>query len=148
MLLKKWYHLWRAQRKILGIDARDVLFVSKNSAHAIYLADSKLASKQVCKEHKLPTSKVIAIVHDRKELQTFDWNILPDSFVLKPNRGLGGAGIVVAYRKKGDYWLCSGNRKMTIDNLKTHIANIFEGTFSLFNKKDIAFFEERSRFNK
>ncbi len=142
-MLKKFVQFWRAQRNVLGIDARDLLYVPKNSKQAVYLADSKLASKRVLKENKLPSSRVFAVIHNRQELIDFDWASLPDSFVLKPNRGMGGAGIIVAFRKKGDYWLCAGGRQVDLEGLKTHIVNIFDGLFSLFHQKDIAFFEER-----
>lgn len=142
-MFSNFIKFWRAQRNVLGIDARDLLYVPKNSKHAVYLADSKLASKRVLKEHNLPSSRVFAVIHNRQELKDFDWNTLPSSFVLKPNRGMGGAGIVVAFRKKGDYWLCAGGKKFDIEGLQTHIINIFDGLFSLFHQKDIAFFEER-----
>lgn len=51
-------------------------------------------------ENGLPVSKLIAKISSPSELERFDWQMLPDSFALKPNRGFGGEGIIVVYARK------------------------------------------------
>jgi hypothetical protein len=52
---------------------------------------------------------------------------------------------VVYARKKGrnDAWIKADGSLITIDDLENHIHNILDGSFSLANLPDIAFFEER-----
>jgi alpha-L-glutamate ligase-like protein len=127
------------------------------------IADSKLLCKRILKKNNLGVSALIAKVKTLEELEQFDWNTLPDSFALKPNRGFGGEGIVVVYARKkgsadparnathsvaGGAWVKADGSVITIDDLKTHIRNILDGSFSLANTPDIAFFEERLKLLK
>ena len=115
------------------------------------IADSKLLCKRILEKNNLGVSALIAKIKTLTELEEFDWNSLPDSFALKPNRGFGGEGIVVVYaRKKGrtDAWVKADGSVITTEDLKTHIRNILDGSFSLANTPDIAFFEERLKLLK
>ena len=115
------------------------------------IADSKLLCKRILKKNELSVSALVAKIKTREELEAFDWNTLPDSFALKPNRGFGGEGIVVVYaRKKGrtDAWVKADGSVITVEDLRAHISNILEGSFSLANTPDIAFFEERLKLLK
>ena len=92
---------FKNSRKILGMNARNLQFIRPNNLRrAKRLADDKLLSKKVLKKADLPVPNLIAKIKSADELENFDWNILPESFVLKPNRGFGGEGILVVYGKK------------------------------------------------
>ena len=81
-----------------------------------------------------------------EDLENFDWSKLPSSFALKPNRGFGGEGIVVVYGKKKNQentWVKANGSSITLTDIIAHIRNILDGSFSLSNTPDIAFFEER-----
>lgn len=115
------------------------------------IADSKLLCKRILKKNNLGVSALIAKIKTHEELENFDWTTLPDSFALKPNRGFGGEGIVVVYaRKKNrpDAWVKADGSVITIEDLRSHIRNIIDGSFSLANTPDIAFFEERLKLLK
>lgn len=140
----------RKSKGILGMNARNLAYIRpSNPRRAIQLADDKLASKKLLKKKGLPTPRTEAIIHNQKELANFDWSDLGKSFVLKPNRGLGGEGILIVYgQKKNDNWVKADKKEVSIADLKGHILNILEGSFSLFNIPDIAFFEERLKILK
>ena len=141
-----------ASRKILGMNARNLTYIRPhNLKNAKRLADDKIKSKLLLKKNGVPVPRLIAQISSRRTLENFDWNILPPSFVLKPNRGLGGDGIIVIYgRKKGttDTWIKSNGKTITVEDLKTHVRHILDGEFSLSNTPDIAFFEERLKLSK
>ncbi|MGB4942636.1 MAG: sugar-transfer associated ATP-grasp domain-containing protein [Candidatus Moraniibacteriota bacterium] len=144
---------WYAHsRTLLGMNARNLDYVRRyNHARGRRLADQKLKCKVALRKHGLPVSKLIAKITTNAELEHFNWTSLPESFALKPNRGFGGEGIIVVYaRKKGreDAWVKADGSLVTIADLKNHIENILDGTFSLSNKPDIAFFEERLKLLK
>lgn len=142
----------RRSRSILGMNARNIEYVRPyNKAAGKRLADEKLRCKMALKKNALPVSKLLAKIGSHTELDHFDWNTLPESFALKPNRGFGGEGIMVVYaRKKGrdDAWVKADGSVITIADMKSHIENILDGTFSLSNRPDTAFFEERLKLLK
>lgn len=137
---------------LLGMNARNLEYIRPNNRkRSMEIADSKLLCKRILQKNNLGVSALIAKIKTLSELEAFDWNSLPDSFALKPNRGFGGEGIVVVYaRKKGrtDAWVKADGSVITTDDLKTHIRNILDGSFSLANTPDIAFFEERLKLLK
>jgi alpha-L-glutamate ligase-like protein len=143
---------FKNSRKILGMNARNLQFIRPNNLRrARRLADDKLFSKYVLKKTGLPVPILIAKVKDIEDLENFDWKHLPDSFVLKPNRGFGGEGIIVVYgKKKGleNTWIKADGSLVTAEDLKTHIRNIIDGSFSLSGVPDTAFFEERMKILK
>jgi len=85
----------------------------------------------------------------------FDWPALPDAFALKPNKGLGGEGIIVVKKralkqtengkarvKEQDEWITTQKVRVTVDDLKLHVLDILEGAYSMGNVPDVAYIEE------
>lgn len=134
------------------MNARNLDYVRPyNHTKGKRIADQKLLCKRVLKQAGIPVPGLIAKIKNQAALDAFDWNTLPNSFALKPNRGFGGEGILVVYaRKKNhpDTWVKADGSTVTVDDLKNHIRNILDGSFSLSNSPDIAFFEERLKLSK
>ncbi len=134
-------------RDILGMNARNLKFVRPhNLRKARRLADDKLLSKKILKKNELPVPELIAKAKHKEELDNFDWDKLPNSFVLKPNRGFGGEGILVVYGKKKNVentWVKADGSAVSVEDIKNHVRNILDGSFSLAGVTDVAFFEER-----
>ncbi len=139
-------------RHVLGMNARILSYMRpSNSLRAIRIADNKLLAKKILKRNGLPVLQNYAIIKELQELREFDWNSLPNSFTLKPNRGLGGEGILIVYARRKRYpnpWIKADKKIITANDLETHILNILEGTYSMTSVPDIAFFEERIRLLK
>ncbi len=137
---------------LLGMNARNLEYIRPNNrTRSMEIADSKLLCKRLLKKNGLGVSALLAKIKTHEELDSFDWTTLPDSFALKPNRGFGGEGIVVVYaRKKGraDAWVKADGTVITVEDLRSHVRNILDGSFSLANTPDIAFFEERLKLLK
>lgn len=146
------FELSRKSEYILGINARNLLYLYPyNLRRAILVADDKLMAKKVLRKAGLPVLETYSIIENHHELKTFDWASLPNSFTLKPNSGLAGAGILIVYgRKKNNpqAWVKADRKQVTIEDLKNHILNLLEGDFSLMGIPDIAFFEERAKLLK
>ncbi len=129
---------------LLGINARNLLYIrAYNPKKAIMMADSKIKTKNFLSARGIPVAKFYASVHNKKELNNFDWNSLPDSFVVKPNSGYGGEGILIIQGRKGRNWVKSDGSLMTHEALERHVGDILDGRYSLANISDIAFFEQR-----
>ncbi len=116
-----------------------------NKKVATRLADNKLLTKKTFQTAGLPVPRLYAVIKNHKELNQFNWVKLPNSFVLKPNAGLKGEGILIIFgrKKKTGNWVKADGAEITIDDLKQHIENILDGNYSLAETPDIAFFEQR-----
>ncbi|MBU2028822.1 RimK/LysX family protein [Patescibacteria group bacterium] len=146
------FEFFKKSRSVLGMNARNLDFIRPyNSKRAKEIANNKLLCKSVLKKNGVSVSDLIAKIKTVPELESFDWQSLPASFALKPNRGFGGEGIIVVYGKKkdrNDAWIKADGSLITIEDLKNHVRNIIDGSFSLSNIPDIAFFEERLQLLK
>lgn len=138
--------------KVLGMNSRNLQYVRPyNKKRARRLADEKLYSKRVLHKNGIAVPALLGRIRNYEELENFNWNSLPGGFALKPNRGFGGEGILVVFaRKKNrpDAWIKADGSMVTIEDLKAHIRNILDGSFSLANTPDVAFFEERLKLLK
>jgi len=136
-------------KDILGMNARNLIYIRPNNLKsAKRLADDKLRCKRVLKKARVPVPRLIKSIKTQEDLDNFDFSTLPNSFVLKPNFGFGGEGILVVYgRKKGNenIWVKANRSQVTEQHLRTHVKNILDGSFSRTGTSDIAFFEERIR---
>lgn len=146
------FDFFKKSHELLGMNARNLKYIRPhNRKRGREIADNKLLCKRVLKKNNLPAPELIAKIRNHDELANFNWDILPNSFALKPNRGFGGEGILVVYGKKknGDaVWIKADGSSVTLDDIKNHIRNILDGSFSLANTPDIAFFEERLKLLK
>lgn len=131
--------------EILGLNSRGNLFsYPYNNSSAKQKANSKLAAKRALKKADVPVPDIYAKFVNAHNLLTFDWKRLPSAFALKPNRGLGGEGIIIVKKRSLDSkgWITTQKKKVTIDDLKIHILDILEGAYSIDNTPDVAYIEE------
>ena len=85
------FEYYKKSRRILGMNSRNLEYIRPfNLERAKKLADDKLLSKKTLAKNKLAVPKLIAKISSPKELDSFNWQSLPESFALKPNRGFGG----------------------------------------------------------
>lgn len=128
---------------VLGINARNLLYIKPyNPKKAIRLADNKIQTKQYLSARGIPVPKLYGVIKTPEDLEKFDFNILPCPFVLKPNTGFGGEGIIPVLSKKDGFYMASGNQAITLEQFKDHIRDILDGGFSISNIADSAFFEQ------
>ncbi len=142
----------RKSNSVLGINARNLIYLKpSNTKRANQIADNKLLAKKILSRNGLPVLQDFAVIKNYEELKNFDWDILPKSFTLKPNRGSGGEGILIVYgrKKQPPYpWIKADKKIVQIRDIQNHVLNILEGTFSKTNLPDLAFFEERVKLLK
>ena len=130
---------------ILGINARNLQYIRPfNSKKAKYFADSKLKTKQYLSARGIPVPKLIATIRTRKDLAKMDFSTLPDNFVIKPNAGYGGEGIIVIAKKlREGVWETVSGKTITEEDLLENIEDILDGRYSLASLPDIALIETR-----
>jgi alpha-L-glutamate ligase-like protein len=165
-------------QRALGINARNLLYIKPSLTKRVArILDNKLVTKKILSKMGIPVPKTLGSVSSPKELSEFNWGELASSFALKPNRGFGGEGIVVVFARKklgaqdlistgaSDQvssriarifgkraqelaWIRADRSILGLSDIKNHILNIMDGTFSLGSMPDIAFFEERIKILK
>lgn len=134
---------------ILGLNARTQLFsYVYNKARGRSIASSKIRTKRILRKAGIPVPDTYAKFFRPQDIIKFDWTGLPSSFALKPNKGLGGEGIIVVKKRASDYdpkkpvWITTQRTKVSVDDLKLQVMDILEGAYSIGNVPDIAFVEE------
>lgn len=139
-------------KRILGINARNQLYIRPSGfKRAIRILDNKLVTKRVLKKAGVPTPETLGVIRSHRDLYGFDWERLPSSFVLKPNRGYTGRGIVMVYgKKKGERfaWVRADRSVLRIRDLHAQTRNILEGDYTKTGLPDVAYFEERLKVAK
>ncbi len=133
-----------ALEDVLGMNARNFSYIrAYNPREVIRLVDNKLKTKRVLKNAGLPVPETYKIFRRPEQVRNFDFKSLPDSFVVKPNSGFGGKGVLVVFGRTKKGFLRSDGGLLTEEQLKLHILNILEGTYSLNGVSDTAYIEER-----
>lgn len=136
--------------KVLGMNERNLVYIRKyNKRKAKRIADNKLLTKQILAKHDIPTPRLIGYIKNEEQFERFKWDKLPNSFVIKPVRGIEGAGIEIFYNKdKEGRWIKADKSKFTLENLQSLCSDILEGKFTPYSDPDMIMFEERIRPHK
>lgn len=131
--------------EILGLNARSQLFsYNYNTAKGKKIASSKILTNTALTKAQIPTPLIYEKFKTIRKSLEYDYTKLPESFALKPAKGLGGEGIIVVKKKAedGTAWITTQRRRVTVDDLKLHIQDILEGAFSSGNVPDEALVQE------
>jgi len=135
-------------RDVLGLNSRNHLYTSRyNGRGGKTIANNKLLTKETLHKAKVRVPKTYAKIAGNEELEKFDFLTLPEDFVVKPNNGLGGEGIVVI-ENRGLYageWVDSQGETWTVADLQLHVGDILSGRYSMDDQPDMAYIEERVR---
>jgi alpha-L-glutamate ligase-like protein len=137
--------LHRQHSKVLGHNARALYYTGySKSPGAVAVARNKLTTKRLLQRAGLPAPRLYATINSHQELRRFRWTKLPSSFVVKPNAASGGGGIVVIFgRNKKGNWVKADRTEVPVSELKSHIQDILDGSFSPANVPDVALIEQR-----
>jgi len=136
---------------ILGLNARTQLYSYKyNTKKGRRLANSKIQTERVLKAAGIASPAIYKKFRNPPDVDRFNWESLPDSFALKPSRGMGGAGIIVVKKRvspstgsgQAAAWVTTQKTIVTIEDLKLHTLDILEGAYSMGNVPDVAFIQE------
>jgi len=136
--------------QILGMNARNQIYLKLNTKRGRQIADSKWLTKKLFKKNELPVPDVVTIFRHPTDVAEYDWLALPDNFVLKPVSGYAGGGIVVVKKKAkwAGEWYLMDNSVISVSDLRMRALDIMAGQYSLHNLPDWAMIEERIKIAK
>jgi len=135
-----------SKNSILGLNKRNQLYIRPyNTSTAKNNADDKILCKKMLNKVGISTTSTYKVIYSKEQLKLILWDNLPKSFVIKPNKGTGGNGIIVFWGKRKGIleWIKSNGQVLDVAQIKTHISDILDGRYSMGSKKDIAILEER-----
>jgi alpha-L-glutamate ligase-like protein len=130
---------------ILGINRRNAECILDNNPRALFpLVDDKHSLHDLCRRIGVPTPPVFAHVSANGELRRLpEFLSGVNDFVLKPNRGSAGRGIVVVTGRAGDDFVRNNGDRLSLELLRQHTSDILSGMYSLGGHPDAALFQYR-----
>ena len=144
--------LWllRAPRRlknlgILSMNCRNARYILDHNPRALFpIVDDKLKMRDLSVQIGVPTPEVFAAVASFGKLKNLK-ALLRDreEFVVKPNCGSGGRGILVIAGRQGQGFLRHNGDKITLDDLRQHLSDTLSGMYSLGGQTDVALLQQR-----
>jgi alpha-L-glutamate ligase-like protein len=126
--------MWRGYDEVMGLNARDQHIARTNSTAAIRLVTDKVGTKQVLRRLGVPVAGTIAVIDDRRWARRMSEAELPDAWVMKPNRGRGGNGILIAHGRMGarpdSSWRRTSGGPLRVAHVRDHLRLLLDGEFS------------------
>ena len=136
-------------RKILTKNERNKVYLRKNTPKGRAIADSKYRTKKLLAKKGVGVPTLIARFKNEKDLISFRWEDLDGNFVIKPESGYGGEGIIII-RKRGKWageWQKMSGEKITTQDLQLHCQEVLAGKYSLHSMPDTVLVEERIKIH-
>jgi len=136
------------RRGILGINQRNAaLILPLNERRHFQSVDSKLATKRLAETAGVPTPALLGLIQRPRELFRIAEAAHQGAFVIKPNRGSGGKGVLVIkgvtrFGNSIRRYLKASGLEIEETELRGHVTNILGGLFSLGGRRDVALLEE------
>ena len=144
-----WGINFKKYRQFLTINERNKIYLRKNNSRGKGIADSKYRTKKVLMGNEVQVPKLIARFRNTGELEKFKWEELEGNFVVKPESGYGGEGILII-RKRGKWageWKKMNGQTINSQDLKLHCQEILEGKYSLHGRSGKVLIEERIKIH-
>jgi alpha-L-glutamate ligase-like protein len=144
------FGLFKAARRlrelgILGMNRRNAAFILDHNPRSLYpLVDDKLRMARLCQRIGVPTPRVYVEVSSYSMLRRLPRLLDSRSdFVVKPNRGSAGRGVLVIVGRDGKNYLRHNGTTIRPDALRQHFSDILSGMYSLGGQPDTAIVQQR-----
>jgi alpha-L-glutamate ligase-like protein len=134
---------------ILGMNRRNAACILDHNPRALFpLVDDKLRMRDLCAEIGVPTPAVYGRVAAHSMLHRLPGQLPPSGdFVLKPNRGSAGRGVLVLVGREGDCFLRHNGETLGQEQIRQHVSDILSGMYSLGGRPDQAILQQRVRLH-
>jgi alpha-L-glutamate ligase-like protein len=146
-LFKAWQELRKAG--ILGINCRNAACILDHNPRQLYpTVDDKLRMHELCREIGVPTPAVHSVIRTHSMLRSIEKCLgKHEDFVIKPNRGSAGRGVLVVTGRDQEAYLRHNGEVLAIDRIRQHISDILSGMYSLGGRPDYALVQQRIRLH-
>jgi alpha-L-glutamate ligase-like protein len=148
------FWLFRAAGKlkrlgIMGMNQRNAAMILDHNPRSKFpLVDNKLRMRDLCESTGVPTPAVYVAIRCYSQLRHLDQILRHrEDFVIKPNNGSGGRGILVVTGRQGRHFLRHDGERIDLDTLRQHLSDILSGMYSLGGRPDQAIVQQRVRLH-
>lgn len=134
---------------ILGMNRRNASCILDHNPRRLYpIVDDKQRMHELCHRIGVPTPAVYAFVDSYGSLRRLPQMLADrDDFVVKPNRGSAGRGVLVITGRSGSDYVRHNGERLRIDSLRQHFSDILSGMYSLGGQLDAALVQQRVRLH-
>jgi alpha-L-glutamate ligase-like protein len=146
--------LFKAARRlrelgILGMNRRNASCILDYNPRAKYpLVDDKLRLHEMCRGLGVKSPLIYSVIESHSQLRHLPLLLGGrDDFVVKPNQGSAGRGILVVTGKKGQDYIRHNGESLARDHLRQHVSDILSGMYSLGGRPDKALIQQRVRLH-
>jgi alpha-L-glutamate ligase-like protein len=102
----------------------------------------------LCARIHVPTPEILGVVAFHSQLRRLQSMLSGvNDFVIKPNRGSSGRGVLVVIARDGNRFLRHNGERLHLEDLRRHIADILSGLYSLGSQPDSALIQYRVRLH-
>ncbi|MDP4009901.1 MAG: sugar-transfer associated ATP-grasp domain-containing protein [Candidatus Shapirobacteria bacterium] len=136
-------------RQFLTKNERNKVYLRKNTTADRMVADSKYRTKKILAKANIGVPLLIKRFKTIEELDNFRWEDLEGNFVIKPESGYGGEGIIIIRRraKWAGEWQKMNGQIITTQDIKLHCQDVLAGRYSMHGASDPVLVEERIRIH-
>ncbi len=161
-----WWSRFRRLRAlgILGMNQRNTsCILDLNPRNRFPIVDGKRQMQDLCLTIDVPTPEIFAVIAAHSSLRHLPRLLAGRrDFVIKPNRGTAGRGVVVIVDKEprsqaqpgseagaspaglgNDVWRRHNGERLELSDLAQHVSDIISGLFSLGGVDDEALIQQR-----
>jgi alpha-L-glutamate ligase-like protein len=134
---------------ILGMNRRNAACILDHNPRALFpLVDDKLRMHHLCRRIGVPTPDIYTEVGSHSELRRLA-QTLGDrgDFVVKPNRGSAGRGVLVLLGRDGADFVRHNGERLRFEQMRQHVSDILSGMYSLGGRPDQALVQQRVRLH-
>ncbi|HLJ96501.1 MAG TPA: alpha-L-glutamate ligase-like protein [Gemmataceae bacterium] len=134
---------------ILGMNHRNASCILDHNPRVLYpLVDDKLRMRDLCLRIGVPTPDVYAEIAYHSMLRHLhDYLGERDDFVIKPNRGSAGRGVLVVMGRAGNEYIRHNGERLRPEQIRQHLSDILSGMYSLGGRPDRAMVQQRIRLH-
>jgi alpha-L-glutamate ligase-like protein len=144
------FWLFKAARQlrelgILGMNRRNAACILDHNPRALFpVVDDKLRMAELCRRIGVPTPELYAEVSSYSMLRRLPQLLGQRAdFVIKPNRGSAGRGVLVIVGRDGRDYRRHNGEVLRLDALRQHFSDILSGMYSLGGQPDTAIVQQR-----
>jgi alpha-L-glutamate ligase-like protein len=130
---------------VLGMNRRNTECILDLNPRPLFpLVDGKKRMRDLCQAINVPTPDLYALVAAHSALRHLPRLLEPhQDFVIKPNRGAGGRGVLVIVGRDGPAFVRHNGQRLSPGEVSQHVSSIISGLFSLGGRADEALLQQR-----
>ncbi len=134
---------------VLSMNRRNASCILDRNPRALFpVVDDKLRMRALCERLGVPAPQTYATIAYHSMLRRLPELLAQhDDFVVKPNHGSAGRGVLVVVGRDGTGYLRHNGQRLSLEELRQHLSDILSGMYSLGGRPDEAIVQQRVRLH-